>query len=402
MGSRVFITGTGIISAIGNNVEETHAALLSKKSGIGKLENFSTRHHGYLAVGEIKEQDDLLKLRLGLNVTSRYSRTALLGMIAAREAIKSAGITNIRQYRTGIVSATSVGGMAVAENHFTEYLDPDDDNEFLDYINTLDCSDSTERIADYLGITDYLTTISTACSSSANSIMFGARLIKLGLVDRVIAGGTDSLSRFTVNGFMSLKILDEEPCKPFDANRKGLNLGEGAGYIVMESEAASRGKKIICELSGYGNVNDAYHQTASSPEGKGAFAAMQKAFSVNGIVPDQVDYINAHGTGTEVNDLSEGLALQKIFGTKIPSVSSTKAFTGHTLAAAGGIEAVISILALQHNTIYPNLNFNTAMPETGIIPVQSVITGKIINTVLSNSFGFGGNTSSLLFSRTLL
>ncbi len=397
MSSRVFITGTGIISAIGNNVEETYAALLKKKSGIGKLENFSTRHRDHLAVGEIKEPDDLLKVRLGVNSSSRLSRTAMLGMIAAREALASAGISNIKQFRTGIISATSVGGMGIAENHFTQYLDPDDDNEFLDYINTLDCSDSTERIADFLGITDYLSTISTACSSSANSIMFGARMIKLGLVDRVIAGGTDSLSRFTVNGFMSLKILDNEPCKPFDANRKGLNLGEGAGYIVLESENASRGKNIVCELTGYGNVNDAYHQTASSPEGKGAFAAMQKAFAVNGISPQQVDYINAHGTGTEVNDLSEGLAIQKLFGAAIPPLSSTKAFTGHTLAAAGGIEAVLSILAMQHDTIFPNLNFSEAMPETGIVPVQSVINKKI-NTVLSNSFGFGGNTSSLLFS----
>jgi len=399
MSSKVFITGIGIISAIGNNVEETLSSLQKGESGIGKLDNFSSRHRDHLAVGEIKESDDLLKTRCGVSQTSRYSRTSLLGMIAAKEAMLNAGIIDISQFRTGIVSATSVGGMGVAENHFLEYLDPDDDNKFLDYINTLDCSDSTEQIAAHLGITDYLSTISTACSSSANAIMFGARLIKHGIVDRVIAGGTDSLSRFTINGFMSLKILDEQPCKPFDASRNGLNLGEGAGYVVLESEAAAKGKNILCELSGYGNANDAYHQTSSSPQGKGALAAMQKAFVVSGLSPDKIDYINAHGTGTEINDLSEGLALRQLFGDKIPHFSSTKAYTGHTLAAAGGIEAVFSILALQHKLVFPNLNFNTPITELEMIPAQSLIKGVQINHVLSNSFGFGGNTSSLLFSK---
>jgi 3-oxoacyl-[acyl-carrier-protein] synthase II len=399
MSSRVFITGIGIISAIGNTVEATLESLRNGKSGIGKLDNFSTRHRGILAVGEVKSSDALLKQLCGISQNARYSRTALLGMIAAREAVSKASIENIKQFRTGIVSATSVGGMGLAENHFMEYLDPDDNDENLDYINTLDCSDSTERIADHLGITDYLSTISTACSSSANSIMFGARLIKLGLVDRVVAGGTDSLSRFTVNGFMCLKILDGRPCKPFDATRNGLNLGEGAGYVVLESERAARGKNILCELSGYGNANDAYHQTASSPEGNGAFSAMQKAFAVSGLSPGRIDYINAHGTATELNDLSEGLAIKKIFGDKIPFLSSTKAFTGHTLAAAGGIEAVLSVLAIQHKIIFPNLNFNTPMPELGIVPVRNLITGHGVNHVLSNSFGFGGNTSSLIFSR---
>ncbi len=400
MSAKVFITGIGIISAIGNNVEETLESLRNGKPGIGKLDNFSTRHRDHLALGEVKETDALLKIRCGISENARLSRTSLLGMIAASEAVKKAAIENMKRFRTGIVSATSVGGMGMAENHFKEYLDPNDSNEFLDYINTLDCSDSTERIADHLGITDYLTTISTACSSSANSIMFGARLIKQGLVDRVIAGGTDSLSRFTVNGFMSLKILDSQPCKPFDAERNGLNLGEGAGYVVLESEKAAKGKNILCELSGYGNSNDAYHQTASSPEGKGAFAAMEKAFRVNGISPSQIDYINAHGTGTEVNDLSEGLAIQKLFGAGIPHLSSTKAFTGHTLAAAGGIEAVLSVLSIQQKLIYPNLNFKNPLPELQIIPVTSLITGHTIKHVLSNSFGFGGNTSSLIFSAT--
>jgi len=399
MGSRVFITGIGIISSIGNNVDETFNSLKSSNPGIGKLDNFSTRHRDHCVVGEVKETNEQLIQRAGITPGARHSRTTLLGMIAAREALRCAAIENIRSHRTGLVSATSVGGMGKAENHFMEYLDPNDSNANLDYINTLDCGDSTEHIANYLGIFEFLSTISTACSSSANSIMYGARLIKQGIVDRVIAGGTDSLTRFSLNGFMSLKILDSGPCKPFDANRNGLNLGEGAGYVVLESERAAVGKKILAELTGYGNSNDAYHQTASSPEGKGALAAMQKAFAVNNIAPSSIDYINAHGTGTELNDLSEGLAIQQLFGENIPLLSSTKAFTGHTLAAAGGIEAVLAVLAIQHNLVYPNLNFQVPMPELNITPVQKLITGKVLNHVLSNSFGFGGNTSSLIFSR---
>src|SRR5688572_21776522 len=193
MSSRVFVTGIGIISAIGKNVEETLVSIMNGRPGIGKLDNFSTRHRDQLAVGEVKIPDDTLKLLCDVDIQEKISRTSLLGMLAAREALNQAAITDINEFKTGIISATSVGGMAQAENHFMEFLDPDDNNEYIEYVNTLDCSDSTEQIADFLGITDFVSTISTACSSSANSIMFGARLIKQGLVDRIIVGGTGSL-----------------------------------------------------------------------------------------------------------------------------------------------------------------------------------------------------------------
>ena len=229
--------------------------------------------------------------------------------------------------------------------------------------------------------------------------MFGARLIKNNILDRVIVGGTDSLSRFTINGFNCLKILDPHPCRPFDHSRAGLNLGEGAGYIVLESEKAAKGKRVYAALTGYSNANDAYHQTASSPEGEGAFMAIQKAFGISGISPSNISYINAHGTGTELNDLSEGIAIKRIFGSSVPPFSSTKAFTGHTLAAAGGVEAVLSVLAIAKGIIYPNLNFSNPIPELGMIPVTEIKENQTVKHVLSNSFGFGGNTSSLIFSK---
>jgi 3-oxoacyl-(acyl-carrier-protein) synthase len=269
---------------------------------------------------------------------------------------------------------------------------------FLDFIFTRDCSDSTERIADDLGLRDYLTTISTACSSSANAIILGARLIRQGIVDRVIAGGTDALTKYTLNGFQSLQILDKDPSKPFDQDRKGLNLGEGAAYLVLEGEDALQGKTVLGEIIGYSNVNDAYHQTASSPEGLGPYFSMQEALKMSGLGAEMIDYINAHGTGTDNNDLTEGLAIEKIFSPHIPPVSSTKPFTGHTLGAAGAVEAVISIMALTQQMIFPNLNFRRKMPELGFEPVKELIPAARVRNVLSNSFGFGGNDSTLIFS----
>ena len=389
----------GVISAIGNNVAESLASLEQLKSGIGTLENVRSRHKDIVPVGEVKSTNEQLTAMAGLSPEKQSTRTALLGLLAAQEAVKSAGIKNIKEFRTGIISATSVGGMGMTEDLWLDYLDPEKSGDWLKYIEAHECGDSTEFIADNLGVKDYLSTISTACSSSANSIMLGARLIKHGLLDRVIVGGTDSMSRFTINGFMTLMILDKEQCKPFDANRQGLNLGEGAGFIVIESEKAAAGKEILAELSGYGNSNDAYHQTASSPDGAGAYLAMEKAFKVSGLKPSDIDYINAHGTGTAINDMSEGTAIDRLFNKNVPSISSTKAYTGHTLGACAAIEAVFSVLAIQHNVIFPNMNYKTPMEELSFKPTTQLDRSKKINHVLSNSFGFGGNTSALIFSR---
>ena len=228
-----------------------------------------------------------------------------------------------------------------------------------------------------------------------------AQTLLTGQLDRVIVGGTDSVTKFTLNGFNTLMILDKTGCRPFDEHRAGLTLGEGAAYLVLESEEAVRksNKKIIAEVSGYGNANDAFHQTASSPDGTGAFLAMSKALQMSGLMPGEIDYINVHGTGTENNDLSEGVALERVFGDQAPPFSSTKGFTGHALGAAGAVEAVISILAISNGVIFPNLNFTTPMKELKIRPVSELMTGMNIRHVMSNSFGFGGNNSSIVFSK---
>lgn len=396
--NRVAITGMGIISSIGNTVEDNLHALLNNKKGIAPIVNINTRHKNEIKVGEVLKTNTELAESLNLPKTHNYSRTALLGCISAKQAIENASITDIKTCKTGLISSTSVGGMDMTEKHFQQYSTNSESKKFIGSHHAVD---STEKIAAYLGITEFTTTISTACSSAANAIMLGARLIKSGQLDRVIVGGTDGLAKFTINGFKTLMILSDTDCEPFDNNRKGLNLGEAAAYLVLESDAVvKRDKKnALAYLAGYGNANDAFHQTASSENGEGAFLAMSKALKVAQLQPENIDYINAHGTATPNNDLSEGRAIQRIFGETIPDFSSTKAFTGHTLAAAGAIEAVYSILALQHHVMFPNLNFKTAIPELNMVPLKEV-TEKPLNYVLSNSFGFGGNCSTLIFSKS--
>ena len=286
--------------------------------------------------------------------------------------------------------------MDKTERFYRDYIDSD---RYSRFVHTHNCADSTMKICEVLGLRHRHTTISTACSSSLNAILFGARLIKHGLADRVIAGGTDALSKFTLNGFNTLMILDKDHCRPMDASRTGLNLGEGAAYIVLESaeEATKYNKKIYCEIAGYANANDAFHQTASSPEGYGPYLSMKAAMDMSGLDPAQIGYINAHGTGTDNNDLTEGLAIERIFGENIPAVSSTKPYTGHTLAAAGVVEAIFSIFALQEQLLFPNLNYKTRIDELSFEPVKELQHAKI-DHVLTNSFGFGGNDSSLILS----
>ncbi len=262
-----------------------------------------------------------------------------------------------------------------------------------------ECGAVTELVADAMGIRHHVSTISTACSSGANALMYGARMIRAGMLDVVIAGGTDALTRFTLNGFNTLMILDQQNCRPFDDTRTGLNLGEGAGYVVLVSDAVAEKISPWCRLAGFANANDAYHQTASSPDGTGNFLAMKSALDMGGLQPADIGYINLHGTGTQNNDSSEGLAITRLFGESVPPASSTKSFTGHTLGASGGIEAVFSAWALREGIIYPNANFSVQMKELAFSPVTAFSRGNGLRNVMSNSFGFGGNCSSLVFSK---
>ncbi len=385
----VYVTGIGIVSALGVGVESNLQALRNSTDAIGRVRNFATAID--VPVGELSLTNAELQSQLGLSSNAAWSRTSLLGMLAAREAIADAELTNLSN--VAFVSATTVGGMDLTPEFYRHFMS-DSQKGRLRYVAQHDCASSTNAIANYCHIGGFRTAISTACSSAANAIMMGARLIENGLVDTVVVGGVDALCAYTIDGFRSLLILDSDKCRPFDASRAGLNLGEGAAYLVLQDKPNG----AYCKLTGWGNANDAYHQTAVSANGLGPRLAMQAALDKAQLQPSDISYINAHGTGTANNDASEAAAMVALWGEKLPLFSSTKAFTGHTLAAAGSIEAVFSVLAIKHQQVWPNLRFSTPMTDCNIKPVTT-LTNCEVHSVVSNSFGFGGNCSSVIFSR---
>ena len=390
---KIAITGIGTISAIGRNCAETLQSILEERSGIGAMRILQSAHTN-LPVGEVPYSDKELKAMAGIGEDEPMPRTSLLGLLAAREALQMA-----EQTCDAFINGTTVGGMDLTEQHWQDYQK----GHATEYIGLHEAGESTNAIAQYLSMPNaeripFIATPSTACSSALNAIILGANLLRTGQAEVVLAGGAESLSLFHLNGFNTLMILDEQPCRPFDAQRNGLNLGEGAGYLVLESEekALARGAKILGYINGYANTCDAFHQTASSPGGEGAYLAMHQALEMAGLQPADIDYINAHGTATPNNDASESAAIQRLFADSLPAISSTKAFTGHTTSASGGIEAIICILALQHGFIPANLHWKNSVE--GLIQPVPHTTRQALSHVLCNSFGFGGNESSLVLS----
>lgn len=350
-----------------------------------------------LPVGEIHFTNNELSEYLSIPSYRHLSRTALLGIMAVKEVLSNTDFP--KNARVALVSATSVAGMDLTELFYKEY-DKDNNKGRLRDVKMHDCGTIARVIAEYSGINGYVSDISTACSSAANAILFAAKLLKYNVADYVVAGGCDALSIFTLNGFNALKVLDSDICRPFDNSRCGLNLGEGAGFLLMQRDDMPYTEKY-CTFAGGVNANDAFHQTASSDSGTGAFLAMSNALKNADILPEEVSYINAHGTATVNNDASESAAILRLFGNKsmVPHFSSIKAFTGHTLAASGGIEAVLSAIAVKNGYLYPNLNFSNPIDNFELVPVTHFSDNNQVNCVVSNSFGFGGNCTSLIFKK---
>ncbi len=311
----VLITGLGMVTALGNSVPENLDALLSGKQAIAYPQLLQTRHHKELPVGEVALSNEALCQALGLERTGN-SRTTLLGIYALKEALAGLPPEQRAGKRIAFINASTVGGMSDVEEMYSDMISDARTGAFSGYIDAVDCADCTQRTAAYFGLKGFQTTISTACSSAANALQMGGRMIENDEADIAICGGTDALTRFTLNGFNALKNIDRNLSKPFDQHRNGLNLGEGAAYLVLESEASAqqRGARAIAALAGYGNTNEAHHPTAPSPDGAGAYRTMAEALAVAGIQPGDIDYINAHGTATQGNDLSEGAAIENLFG----------------------------------------------------------------------------------------
>lgn len=368
MGSKIAIVGAGMISALGAGVKESAKNLENKAftGSIAPIKYLKTAHRN-LPSAEVKYATPALKKMAGLPLKGRFSRASTLSLIAAKEAVNQA------------FSKISFQNKKVA---------------FIDGA-TARGRDITKFLGVKINFTD---TLSTACSSGANAIAFGAELLKYRVFDIVIAGGCEALTKYHLNGFNSLMILSHKECRPFDAEREGLNLGEGAAYLVMARAEDVKDEDVIGELKGWGNACDAFHQTASSPGGIGAAIAMERALQMATLHPSKIDYINAHGTATLNNDLSEAEAVKRVFGFNVPPISSTKGLTGHTTSASGAIEAVISLIALNEGFMPANRGFSKKDKALAFEPVREAKRAELQN-VLSNSFGFGGNDTSLIFSK---
>ena len=422
--ANVIVAGFGIICAIGNDASAVLKSLKEGQTGIGPMRYLQSSHKE-LPVGEVKLSNEEMKQMLGLDKEAIISRTALMGAIAIRQALEHAQLT-LKGKRVVVISGTTVGGMDMTERYFKG-----PSAELEEALRKHDCGSSTRQMANLAGLEDAeVCTVSTACSSSVNAIILGSEMLKRGEADIVIAGGTEALSMFHLNGFNSLMILDKAQCRPFDKTRTGLNLGEGAAFVVLthtlvkseELRVKNKSNNLECKsnsdsslftlhspvyIRGYANRCDAFHQTASSENGEGAFLAMTDALKMAGLRPEDISYINAHGTGTPNNDASESEAIRRVFADNIPPVSSTKGFTGHTTSASGAIETVICILALQNNFLPANLGWKE-QDEACITPLgneelrmknEEFATAR---NILCNSFGFGGNDSAVVIGKSSL
>lgn len=381
------------MSAAGCGTDEVWRAISAGTSGLKPLSLFQSPRYGQVLTGEI--QHDLL----ALGAPPRSSRSDKLGWLAAREAIADAKI-NFQDCgdRAGVLLGTSVGGSYDSEIFLTTLIKRGKIRARATRFH--ECVSTVDLIAEEFGLFGPSLAIATACSSSAMAIGMAAEMIMSGEADVMLTGGADSLSHMTWGGFHSLLLVDAAGCRPFDAARAGMSLGEGAAILVLESEenAQRRGAKILARLSGWGTSCDAHHATAPHPQGAGAAAAMQAALRRAGLAPTDIDYVNAHGTGTRDNEIAEANALKNIFNNRVPPLSSTKRFFGHALAASGAIEAVVCVEALRRQQIPPNPGFTTMDPAIGLTPVTTLHSASLTH-VMSNSFGFGGNNAVLIFSK---
>jgi 3-oxoacyl-[acyl-carrier-protein] synthase II len=398
---RVTITGVGIFCSIGKNAEEFTRSLREGKSGIGPLTLFDTSKYPSKIGAEIRDYrpEELFEKR----ELKKLSRTDQFALIASDEAVRGSGIDSYSREEVGVCLGAGAGGMSGAEVYHREVLlkGKSRPSLLLPFIPSYTAS----RISERFGFSGPKATITTACSSSATSIGHGADLIRSGKAKAVLCGGSDALSELTFGGFNSLKAMDPYPCKPFDRQRSGMSLGEGAAILILESleEAVSRGAKIYAEFLGYGIGGEAYHITAPEPTGSIEARIMKEAIEESKLSSGEVDYINAHGTGTPLNDRVETLAIKNVFGEKAYSipVSSIKSMVGHCLGSAGAIEAAASILSMVHGFIPATLNHQEGDEDCDLDYVPGKAREKRVGTVLSNSFAFGGNCTTLVFGKNV-
>lgn len=404
---RVVVTGIGTINPIGHNVEETWKSIEDGKCGIAPISLFDTKGMKVTLAGEVKDFD--VTKYIDKKEAKKMDRFIQMGMIASHEAMLDSGldINNIDSHRFGVIVSSGIGGLGSIEKNYQTGEKRGFDRVSPFFIPMTISNLAAGHIAIAYHAQGLCTCPVTACAGGTNAIGDAFRNIRDGYQDIMIAGGCEaSVSPLGIGGFTSMKALSDatDPDRasiPFDKERNGFVMGEGAGILILEEleHALKRGAHIYGEMTGYGVSCDAHHITAPLPNGEGGAYAMQNALDDAGISYDVIDYINAHGTSTHLNDLCETEAIKSVFkehAYKL-AVSSTKGHTGHCLGAAGGIEAVLSVLALKHDFIPPTLNYQVKDEECDLNVVPNIGVKKDLHYVMSNSLGFGGHNASIIF-----
>jgi 3-oxoacyl-[acyl-carrier-protein] synthase II len=389
--TRIAVTGAGIVCSIGRNKDEVWQSIVDARAGIGKLTRFP---------GESFPTDLAAEVSADLPKARRLSRTDLLAVIAAKEAIEQAG--TIALARAVVSTGTSTGGLLEGEEYYFRRIVRGRRRAPASLVLQQPTSGPSDAVARAFGLGGGVVSNATACASAGAAIGMAADYLRSRHADVAVAGGSDALCRLTYSGFNVLQAVDPEPCSPFGATRKGITLGEGAGYLVLErwDDAIARGATILAELSGYGASCDAHHPTAPAEDGRGAEAAIRGALAEARLAPAAVDYVNAHGTGTLLNDSAETRAIVASLGMGVP-VSSSKSYFGHTLGASGAVEAVVTVLALMHQIAPPTLRLRERAPDCELDYIPDTPRPMGMKNVLSNTFGFGGSNVSLAFRRVV-
>ena len=405
MEKRIVITGLGTLNSIANNVADFAVALQAGVCGIKKLDLFDTAEFRSQTGGQIKNfiarnyipQDWPIK---------RMSRADMISFAATLEALRDAGLYPLPdslKEEMGVAIGGGSGGLLEAESFYIELLKKGAQRARFSKLSTIYCASSADRIASGLGLAGPKATFMTACSAGATALGYARDLIASGQAAIMLAGGVEPMCRITYAAFNALKSVDPDVCRPFDKNRAGLSLGEAAAIMVLEplDAAINRGARIYGEILGYGITCDSFHMTAPDEKASGAVRSMQAALKDSGLAIVDIDYINAHGTATPVNDITETKAIKEVFGKRaylIP-VSSTKSMHAHTLGASGALEGIVSMLALQHGFVPPTINYQDSDPQCDLDYVTSGSRKANLRTVLSNSFAFGGNNTTVIFGK---
>jgi 3-oxoacyl-[acyl-carrier-protein] synthase II len=405
--NRVVITGLGVITSLGKDIDTFWKNITSGVSGVGEITSFDVSEYPTRIGAEIKDfnPEDYIDKK----EAKRMDRFAQFAVAATKLALQDAGLNldETNRDRVGVYIGSGIGGLATFEENFKTLLEkgPKRVSPFL--IPMMIANMASGQVSIMFGARGPNSSPISACATGTHAIGDAAEIIRRGKADVMIAGGSEATIRpLAFAGFSSMKAMstrNDEPTKasrPFDLNRDGFVMGEGAGILILESleHAKKRGAKIIAEVVGYGMSGDAYHLTAPAPEGEGAARAMREALDDAGLNPEDVDYINAHGTSTDYNDKFETLAIKKVFGEHAYklAVSSTKSMTGHLLGAAGGVEAVICALVIRDGIIPPTINYETPDPECDLDYVPNVARKADVRVALSNSLGFGGHNATII------